>query len=159
MPDLSTFDTEEIANQGVELELLHPVTDEPFDPSIKLTVLGIDSKEYKKASHAAQNRRLKRRRSGNLKIEDFEEETLNCFARCIVSWENVEWDGKPLECNYQNAKMLLEKFSWFREQVAAFMQDITNFLAPSKKNSKGGVSGDSLSSTTPGEISLDSLKS
>lgn len=158
MPDLSVLDSIEGSNQGAEIELIHPLTMEIFEPSIKIWVYGVDSAQFQKAQQAATNRRLKtmgRRKSNALGVtaEELEDESLIALAKCIFQWENVEWEEESLECTYKNVKMALERLPWMREQLDAFMSDRANFLQKSRSEFETGVNGDSASSTMQTETS------
>ena len=126
--DLSTLSGQKIET-GAELTLRHPVTDEPTD--IVLTVVGSDSKRYRKASHRVQNRNLSR---GKFKVtaEKLESNSLEIIAACVVGWSNVEDSGlfkkKNPECTVENVTLFIDKHKWAKEQVDAFIADRANFL-------------------------------
>jgi hypothetical protein len=60
--------------------------------------------------------------------EEIEADNIEILAKCTLKWENVEWGGKPLVCNYDNVKMVFTKLPWLREQVQAFTEDRASFL-------------------------------
>lgn len=153
MPDLSDFDTVAGSNEGAGVDILNPQTGELFEPSIVIWIYGVDSTLFQKAQQIATNKRLKGlgRKRGNITFtaEDLEEEGLNALAKCVFKWENIEWEGKTLECTFKNIRMVLERLPWMREQLDVFMTDRANFLQSSRGESTPGVPGDSSSSTTP----------
>lgn len=130
--DLTTLDLASASSEGVKMELYHPITEVSFDPPVYFTVVGIDSDIYQKANRELVNKRLKKniakgRIRLNVTAEEVEQEQVELTAKCIIGWENVEWEGKPLPYSYENAKKLLS-VSWVREQVDTWIGDRANFL-------------------------------
>jgi len=130
--DLGKLDLITASSEGVQMELYHPVEEVSFDPPVYITVVGMDSDTYQKASRDIQNKRLKRiQAKGRVRFqataEELEQESVELLARCIVGWENIEWEGSPLTFNYENAKKLMG-ILWIREQVDTFIGDRANFL-------------------------------
>jgi len=123
--DLKNLNVVDVANQGEWLELEHPVTGEPLGVRIKLA--GIDSDYYKKEMRRQQNRRLKKG-IRNISAEELEAETISLLVACTLEWENVEYDGTPLECNAENVRKIYKEFSWIREQVDVFINNRGNFI-------------------------------
>lgn len=126
--DLSTLNISENAEHGVDMTLRHPVTDEPLD--IVLTVVGSDSKRYKRASHKVQNRVIGQRRN-KMTAEKLEANGMEILSACVVEWQNVEdsdlFDKKP-KCTPENVLLFLNKHTWAKEQVDSFVADRANFL-------------------------------
>ena len=130
--DLTTLDLASASSEGVKMELYHPITEVSFDPPVYFTVVGIDSDIYQKANRELVNKRLKKNiAKGRIRLsvtaEEVEQEQVELTAKCIIGWENVEWEGKPLPYSYENAKKLLS-VSWVREQVDTWIGDRANFL-------------------------------
>lgn len=132
--DLTNLIVNSASEDGAKCEIVHPVTERSFDPPVYITVVGIDSELYQKASRELTNKRLKKATArGRFKLtataEELEAEHIELLARCTVGWENIEWEGKPLPFDKDNAKKLYTKAPWLREQVDLFMGDRANFLA------------------------------
>jgi len=123
--DLAKLDTLSPANEGVWMELEHPVTGEPL--GIKIKVAGVDSDYYRKEMRRQQNKRLKKG-IRTISAEELENEVIELLVACTLDWEGIEYEGKVLECNKENARMIYKKFPWIREQVDNFINDRANFL-------------------------------
>jgi len=130
--DLTSLALASANPEGVKMELFHPVTEASFDPPVYITVVGIDSDTYQKAQLDQRNKQWKKMQRRNrirfeITAEETEQNAVELLAKCIVGWDNIEWEGKPLQFNYDNAKKLLT-VSWVREQVDTFIGDRANFL-------------------------------
>ena len=123
--DLAKLDILSPANEGVWMELEHPVTGEPL--GIKIKVAGVDSDYYRKEMRRQQNKRLKKG-IRTISAEELENEVIELLVACTLDWEGIEYEGKVLECNKENARMIYKKFPWIREQVDNFINDRANFL-------------------------------
>lgn len=134
--DFSELDVGSMADEGMVVELYHPTTRQPLlaDDGEKttVTVLGRYSDKYLSLQRKVQNRRLATQRGSRVKItaEEIEAETTDLLANCIKLWHGIKLDGVELDCNYANAKMLLEdrRFGWFREQIDEAINDDANFM-------------------------------
>ena len=124
--DLTALDTKPMAEQGQELTIKHPVTDEPLDIVIKL--LGKDSKKYQQAQHTIQNQGFKKKVESDKFSQQLEEGAIKRLAACTVSWVNVEINGEPVVCNEENAIMVYSEYRWIADQVSIFVEDRANFL-------------------------------
>ena len=130
--DLTKLNLSTASAEGVQMELLHPVTEVSFDPPIHITVVGMDSDRYQKIQREATNKRLKKaQHRGRVRLqvtaEELEQESIELLAKCILGWENIEWEGEPLKFSLDNAKKLVS-VQWIREQLDAFIGDRANFL-------------------------------
>lgn len=123
--DLATLDTRKASNQGVEFELDHPSTGEPL--GIVLTVVGTDSDDYKRAEHAATNKRLNKR-NAKMTAEGLEATTRGLLVECIKGWTGMVVDGEEMEFTKENARAVLKRFPWIQEQVDQFVGDRRNFI-------------------------------
>jgi len=139
--DFSELDLGTTADGGKIVELFHPSTRQPLltddKEKITVTVLGRYSDKYMAMQRQINNRRLATQRGSRVKItsEEIEAETSDILANCIIAWHGVQLNGEMLECNYANARMLLEdrRFGWFREQIDDAVNDDANFMRESKK--------------------------
>ncbi len=122
---------------GATIPLRHPVTNEPLEDStgpLTIDIVGIDSPQFQARQRQIANKRLATagNRKSKLTAEDLEEEAIGTLAACITGWSaNVALDGKPLEYSRSNAKLLLTRLIWVREQVDAAIADRANFLKAS----------------------------
>ena len=131
--DFSKLDLASANEAGVKMEIIHPVTEQSFDPPTYMTVVGIDSDKYQRTSLALQNKSINKMLKGRQirKLPTAEENKANnleLISNCVLKWENVEWEGKPLPCSYENVKMFLTKHPWCLEQIQTFIEDRANFI-------------------------------
>lgn len=131
--DLSIFDSVTHANEGAELVLLHPITQEETD--VKIRLLGSDSDEYRalsKKRFEQMQRKAKmlkgKNKANEIDLDEAEEQAHDLLARMTVSWEGVEEDGQAVHCSVDNAKMIYGKYPTIREQVEKFIADRSNFI-------------------------------
>jgi len=130
--DLTNIKLASADSEGVKMELYHPVEETSFDPPVFLIVVGMDSDVYQKAQRDLRNKQFKKMQKRNrirldMTVEETEQNAIELLAKCILGWENVEWEGSPLPYNQDNAKKLLS-INWVREQVDEFIGDRRNFI-------------------------------
>lgn len=127
--DFTTRDVAKKAEEGAELEVLDPVTNEPV--GVFITLAGADSAIHRKTTATIAKRRLsntKGFRNRALDPEKFEAEGIEVLAACTLGWKGVVADGAPLPCSRDNAIMLYTRFPWLREQVDQFVSDRSVYL-------------------------------
>lgn len=140
--DLSTLDTRDVANDGAIMELENPATGEKLmteaGEPITITLLGIDSDKLKKRQNELTNEVMKKGfRPKMTTAEKMESDRLATLSLATVSWSNIEFGGKKLDCTAENARSLYKNLPWLKEQADAFIGDRANFLkAPLTKSSK-----------------------
>ena len=112
MTDLSMFDYETKAEQGFDLEVLHPQTNKPTGIVIKL--VGKDSQTFEKAQADFQ-RSIKdvgaNDRDANLAI------ACNLIADCTVGWSGIEENGKEVPFSNKAAADIYKRYKGVREQA------------------------------------------
>lgn len=128
--DLAQLDVAAVADQGAWLTLKHPTTGD--DLPVKIKLAGRDSKLWRDAERAYADNRLERMQRngkiGTIKTADVERRGLRLLATVTMAWENVEIDGKPVQCTKEQAEQLYARFPWIAEQVDEFVGDRSNFL-------------------------------
>lgn len=133
--DLSSLDTASAAAAGATLHLRHPATDAPLTTDegepITIACLGMDSQAFVKRQNQVINQRLAAGTKAKVTAEAVLAESVDTIAACITGWQNVILDGAPLAFSPENAKKLLTRFAWIREQVDRFIGDRANFLPAS----------------------------
>ena len=134
--DLSSIDTVKGANEGFDVQIYHPGTNE--DLEITIRVLGKDSDEFQKVSRAQQKKRMAKMAKGGFRPgntapppEEIERDGIELLAACTKAWSGVVIDGKAIECTKQNAIELYERFPWIKEQVDIAIGDRANFIKAS----------------------------
>jgi hypothetical protein len=135
--DLSKLDTTVAAEEGAELQLRNPIDDsvlrdEKSGDPVVIMVVGTDSKEYMRVTHAIQNRRLgKRLGKGSrpkMTAEELEADALELLVASTKGWKHIVVDGAELAYSEKNVRTLYQRFPWIKEQVDEFIADRTNFL-------------------------------
>jgi len=109
------------------MEVFHPITGE--DTGIRIEIYAPDSPQYTEAIN-----NLPKQKKEKLTPELIEKNYINILAACTASWENIEHEGKSLECNFENAVNLYTKLSWLKKRVGAFIDKEANFLEQSPSN-------------------------
>lgn len=123
--DLANLDTTAAANGGMEMQLVHPVSNEPLDAFI--TLAGADSEIYRKTQHKIADERIKKRGRAP-DSETLALDVTRLIAACTLGWRGITVDGEDRECNAGNAVNLYNRFLWMREQAANFIEDRRHFL-------------------------------
>lgn len=108
-----------------DLVINDPTTGEPTD--IVISVYGKDSKFYRDLWQDLLKVAADKKSKGD---KEYEALALDMYIKCTKSWQNVDLDGKPLECTYENVKMIYEDegYAWLHEQVLVFMESRANFI-------------------------------
>jgi hypothetical protein len=117
-------------NKRVELQLLHPVTQEPT--GVKFWVTSSNSDAAKKAIKSTYNARVAREKaSKDWGADDVEKAALKSMAACIVEWDfagNSLGDlGIDPELTLENAMKVLSDAPWIYAQVASVVNDLEAF--------------------------------
>ena len=133
--DLKNLDLRAAAEKGATLTLRHPVTDEDLKTSkgepITITVLGSDSREFRRKIDEISRQR--QRKKGTPSLAESDRMAAELLASVTRSWFGIEWEGKALECNAENAEMLYRERPWVRHQVDEFVADVGNFSPKTEK--------------------------
>ena len=129
--DLSTLDTVKGSNEGFDVQIYNPATNE--DLGITINILGKDSDEFLKVSRAQSKKRMAKMTKGGFRntsvpVEEIEQDSLALLAACTKSWSGIIVEGKAVECTTDNAVMIYERFPWIKEQVDVAMGDRANFI-------------------------------
>ncbi len=124
--DLASLDSAAKAEDGAELEVLHPISGEKLGIAIRLA--GTDSAVHRKATTAIASRRTKGGFRRNINLDDLQAESIEILARCTLSWSGVVLDGKDGPPSKEAAAALYTRFPWLREQVETFISDRANYL-------------------------------
>ena len=132
--DLVNIDTVKGANEGFDVQIYHPGTNEDLDITIR--VLGKDADEFVRVNRAQHKKRMAKMTKGgfragsSLSAEEIDQDGLALLAACTKSWVGVVVDGKAVECTIDNAVMIYERFPWIKEQVDIAIGDRANFIKP-----------------------------
>lgn len=120
-----------MADDGAVLNIVHPETEEVIE-GMTITLLGQDSKVYRKLQmgkqQAALNRMAKGKKAIDLDAEKLSEDSIDDLVKLTVSWSGFTLDGKKLDCTPENIRTVYSDWSWIKEQVQEFVQDRANFF-------------------------------
>ena len=129
--ELGTFKAPkaEAFDDGVEVDILHPVTSEPI--GMKVTVCSYHSKRIKDLQRKMGNEALRaQRKNKQYTAEQLEIKQNEIIACAVIGWQGVMEDRVALECNFENVmKVISDEVCFFiREQIDAAAEDITLFM-------------------------------
>ena len=123
--DFSTFDPSVQADEGADMEIIHPVTGEIFmdgDKPVTICVRGFESKTIKDLA------RKHARKAQNGRKVDIEKNGFELLVAATIGWSGVSWEDEPLECTPKNVEMLYRERDFIGQQVLSFMSDAANFF-------------------------------
>lgn len=129
------LDSRTLANEGIDVDIMHPVTGVPT--GFYITVLGRDSDVYQKLEAKQQQQRLARMaRLGKLPPrtnEEMKESALELIAACTKGWGmRPDEDGNPRTFepafNPDEALHMYRTTPEIREQVEAAIVDRARFI-------------------------------
>src|SRR5687768_367451 len=129
--DLKEFqDLTKRHDEGIVVVITHPETGAATD--IRITVTGPWSERTREAGKqiAAEN-------LNGIDNELFQQKLL---ARRVLSWEGIEWDGKPLEFSLEEAEKLFtdRRYYWLYSQVLTRLDGVRLFRGASDRAPAGG---------------------
>ena len=127
--DFCDLDTVKACDEGVEYDLLHPVTGEPTGAILKLR--GSDATGYKDELERQRDAMVRKKSlAAAMTRSERESREIALLRTCVVGWKNLQLGGKDLEFSPENVEMLLVKYPWFRSQVDTAAHDMSLFLKP-----------------------------
>lgn len=131
--DLSTIDLKSAAAEGIVVKLQHPATGEYIrDDSgelVTITVLGKDSEQWQASAKRINAKNAARYKNKAVPSSALESALYDILAECTVSWsEKIEYEGKKLKCNAENARMLYESRNWIAEQLIEAAADRSSYF-------------------------------
>jgi len=119
------------ADDGAVLEIVHPESEEII-PGMTITLLGQDSKVYRKIQlgkqQAALNRIAKGKRAVDLDAEKLAEDSIDDLVQLTTGWAGFSLDGAALDATPENIRKVYAEWAWIREQVQEFVADRSNFF-------------------------------
>jgi hypothetical protein len=119
------------ADDGAVLEVAHPESEEAI-PGMTITLLGQDSKVYRKIQLAKQqallNRIAKGKKVADLDAEKMAQDGIDDLVQLTTAWTGFTLDGAALDCTPENVKRVYAEWAWIKEQVQEFVADRSNFF-------------------------------
>lgn len=129
--DLNTLDLTKASNAGTWYTLKHPVTSK--DLPMKIKIIGKDSDKFVQLSEDFRRSSLedmKANKTTEQRIQTSKEYGDALLVACTIEWQGIELDGKKLECNPENVKLVYQRFAWIKEQVDTAIADRSLFIKP-----------------------------
>jgi hypothetical protein len=119
------------ADEGAVLEIVHPTTEEII-PGMTITLLGQDSKVYRKIQITKQQTMLNRLAKGK-KVADLDaaklvEDNIDELCKLTVAWSGFTLEGKELEATPENVRNVYSEWEWIKEQALEFVNNRANFF-------------------------------
>lgn len=127
--DLLQLDSVSVANEGSELTVLHPATQEETD--IKIILRGADSDEYRSNTRRRveqMQRNAKLKNQPDMDVKDLEDKHIELLAGLTLSWTGVQKGEEDVPCTPENVKDIYTNWPWIKEQVNKFVEDRANFI-------------------------------
>ena len=120
-----------MADDGAVLNIVHPETEEVIE-GMTITLLGQDSKVYRKIQLAKQqtalNRISKGKKAVDFDAEKLAEDSIDDLVKLTVSWSGFKLDGDKLDCTPDNVRKVYGEWVWIKEQVSEFVAERANFF-------------------------------
>jgi hypothetical protein len=139
--DLGSLNTSKGSDEGAEIELVHPVTGAPL--GVFITVLGKHSEVFREAIRERTNANVRKRALAERRgkepelptAERMEADATELLILCTVSWRTgdkptITFEGRELEFNVPNAKLIYEQLIWLRTQVDEAIGSLELFIKP-----------------------------
>ena len=114
--DISELYTVAKHEEGAELQLYHPDTEEKLE--LYLTVVGVDSKVFTDLEREESRAKLE----GNDDKVD-----LSKIAKTVIAWRGFESEGKELKFSHENMVNLLSQSPRLAWQILSFIRNRKNF--------------------------------
>ncbi len=129
--DLSKLDLTKSSNEGAWVVLKHPASNE--DLPMKIKIIGKDSDKFIKLSEDFRRSTLedmKANKTVEQRIQTSKDYGDSLLIACTIEWQGIELDGKKLDCNAENVKLVYQRFGWIKEQIDTAIADRSNFIKP-----------------------------
>jgi hypothetical protein len=127
--DLATLDTSKKSNDGVWMEVRHPITGKVI-PGAKILLAGSDSEVWRAAQRERADGRMAAGLSGAvLTTVEIDAEGTLILAKCTLGWSGIAIGGPtPMTFSRENAVVAYSRFRWLRDQVNEYVGARANFL-------------------------------
>ena len=122
--DFSTIDITSAHDRGFEVQVRHPVTDEPLPAYV--TLLGEESRAIQSFIRNAYNEAQRREDSATPTLEELEDHAISKLIAATVSWRGVQWGDEELECTPENCRRIYSNHR-IRRQLLNEMAKDANF--------------------------------
>ena len=125
--DLANFNLAAKAEAGASLTILNPIDGTETD--LVINVAGSESATYRNAVFAASSEyTYKEDDELKDKIDVIDKRNGVTYAACIMGWENMAFNGKPVEFSHDEAAKILADTPWLTDQIGVFIKNRANFM-------------------------------
>ena len=122
-------------NESTELQLIHPITDEPLENSkgqpMMVEIFGKHTSVYKNALNKLLKSSQKNKKANDL--QDAQKRGLDLLCDCIGGFKNLEIETETGMLDPSNVRDVLEDAFWIKEQIDSAVVDLENFTMASLK--------------------------
>lgn len=126
----------QIPKDAVKKELVMP---DGSKTGVVLHLIGTDHDAFKKVDRAATVRQLKKLadkkgninfNANNIDFDEQDEDKIKRLAACVVDWEGMKEDGKPLKCTPAKVLEFLssDDVEWVCDFIEDFVGERANFI-------------------------------
>lgn len=136
--DIGRLETLTKSEQGVKMELIHPVSMSQVlradSAPVTITLLGANSEAFREAQRQVQDRRAARVAKGaKTSSDDVRSEDFHILMACTVDWTFDQLDGQPFPYSRDNCRKFWSdrRFDWIFRAAIIFIVQEGNFLADS----------------------------
>ena len=122
-------------NETTDLQLVHPVTDEPLENSkgqpMIVKIFGKHTSQYKNALNKLLKSTQKNKKASDL--QDAQKRGLDLLCDCIDGFKNLEIETETGVLDPSDIRGVLEDAFWVKDQIDSAIVDLENFTMASKK--------------------------
>ena len=130
--DIKKHNPTDVAEAGFEFTVVLP---DGTETDAKIKVRGSNSPKvkdfYRKAFNEMQIKESAAKRRGKepepMSLDESEDFAVRSSAVRIISWANIEEDGKPVVFSKDEAERMMKTYPFLRELVTKESEEITNF--------------------------------
>ena len=130
--DIKKHNPTDVAEAGFEFTVVLP---DGTETDAKIKVRGSNSPKvkdfYRKAFNEMQIKESAAKRRGKepepMSLDESEDFAVRSSAVRIISWSNIEEDGKPVLFSKDEAERMMKAYPFLRELVTKESEEITNF--------------------------------
>lgn len=130
--ELSSLNLSAAAEQGYTFNLVHPVTGEKLDGTIKVRgdkskVVQAFARNRIRAMQLREKVQKGKNKDTDLTIEELEDMAIESAIVRIITWSNIKKDGEEIPFTKENAEMVLREHDWIRQQIQENAEDLSLF--------------------------------
>jgi len=123
--ELGSLKTTEIHEVGSECNIKDPATGEATD--FFITIMGADSKEWRKHKKAQQAAMIKARQEDKIESLDYDKMDVDALVDCTIGWRGLVDNGEEVKCSKKSAKELYENAPRVVVQLLSYVGNNANF--------------------------------